>query len=564
MIRSLTTVAFVCCSPAAFAADVSAPSRIDAVTVFPDQAQVTRSLKVGLSAGDQKLVIADLPAGIDPESVRVTATSDATVEIGSVDLRDVNPTPVEPKLTTEAEQHVQGLLAERAALDDRIHTAETKRKLIERLGAASTDGFVKGIGWGKTSAQQLKEAWGAFGDGLDDTATVIREAKTRQAAIDDEVQRIRESIEHDPQVIRPHGEARVALSASAETQASFNISYRMQRAGWSPVYDARLKSGQGAEKPSVDLVTRALVRQDTGEDWKDVDMTLSTARPSKGTSAPDLKPLTVALWQPVYAEPYRRALPTTAAPAGRPKDSADKSALATEQAPAPAPPVSKPAEERQAQVENTGTTVVYHIPGRVAVDSGQGARSLKVGDSILDAQLAVRAVPKQAATAYLTAQFRPKGDASLLPGKVSIYRDGQFVGSGVLPFIASGDDVKLGFGEDDRVKVERNAVKQTEGDVGVFASSHVEVQDFRIRVKNLHDRPVPVTVEDQIPVSESTEITVEKLSSMTPPSKTNVDDRRGVMAWTFDLKPGEEKEIRVAWRLKYPADRAIGWQNVDK
>ncbi|MDR3373752.1 MAG: mucoidy inhibitor MuiA family protein [Ancalomicrobiaceae bacterium] len=565
MFRSIAVSALALASGAVQAADISGSSKIDAVTVFPDQAQVVRSLKVHLDAGAQVVVVTDLPAGIDAESVRVEASGGPRIEIGSVDIRTVTPPPPEVKLTSEAEQKIRTLNDEHAGLDDRIKAAEAKLKLIERLGSASTEGFVKGIGEGKTAPNLIKDSWTVFAEGIDESLGVIRAAHVRQSAIDDEIARIRADIGHQPQPSSRHGEARVALAADAGGDATFRISYRMTRAGWQPVYDARLTSGSGTEKPSVELVTRALVRQATGEDWSDVDLTLSTARPSRGTAAPVVKPMIMQYWQPpmpMAAAPAPGfALKSSRAPM---PEAQDEAAPRAQMVPPPPPEQPKPASEQEAQLDSTGTTAVFHVPGKVSVETGVGGRSMKVASSKLEPQLSIKTAPRLAAIAYLTASFRPQGDASLLPGRVSIYRDGEFVGTGNLPFVASGDDVKLGFGEDDRVKVERVAVKQSEGETGTFTTTHFETHDFKIKVKNLRDRPVPVTVEDQIPVSEAADIVVDKLQSMTPPTKVNVEDRRGVMNWAFDLKPGEEKEIRVGWRVKFPADRMVTMTNADK
>jgi uncharacterized protein (TIGR02231 family) len=314
------------------------------------------------------------------------------------------------------------------------------------------------------------------------------------------------------------------------------------------------------------LATRAEVGQETGEDWTGIALSLSTARPSRGTAAVSLEPLTVQVWQPPPPRPI--SMPAPAGGAFRDADGLAKVAPlapaavsgppATAEA-APAPPPPAPARERQAEVETNGTTVLYRVPGRVDVASGLGTRNLKVGEQTVEPTLGIRAVPKVTPAGYLTAAFKPSAEAALLPGRVSLFRDGVFVGTGAVPFVAPGDEVKLGFGEDERVRIERNPLRQTEGETGTFSTNRVETRDFRIRIKSLRDRAMPVTIEDQIPVAESTEITVERLSTTTAPTKVNVDDRRGVLSWSFELKPGEEKEIRVGWRMTWPADKQLRW-----
>ncbi|HRY04875.1 MAG TPA: DUF4139 domain-containing protein, partial [Beijerinckiaceae bacterium] len=82
-------------------------------------------------------------------------------------------------------------------------------------------------------------------------------------------------------------------------------------------------------------------------------------------------------------------------------------------------------------------------------------------------------------------------------------------------------------------------------------------RDFKTSVKNLHDFPIKAVVVDRIPFSENSAISVEQLSQTTPPTDKQVGDKRGVMSWTFELKPQEQKDIRLAWRMKWPADRDV-------
>ena len=76
-------------------------------------------------------------------------------------------------------------------------------------------------------------------------------------------------------------------------------------------------------------------------------------------------------------------------------------------------------------------------------------------------------------------------------------------------------------------------------------------------VRNGHEVPARITVEDQLPVSEIADVVVEMLSITTPPSGRDVRDRRGVVAWTFDAAPGEARDIKLGWRLRWPADKNI-------
>ena len=87
-----------------------------------------------------------------------------------------------------------------------------------------------------------------------------------------------------------------------------------------------------------------------------------------------------------------------------------------------------------------------------------------------------------------------------------------------------------------------------------------DLREFKTTVRNLHAQPIRITVIDRLPFSENTAIQVELLRETTPSTEKQVNDKRGVMAWTSDYQPGEQKEIRLAYRVKWPAERDLVYE----
>jgi uncharacterized protein (TIGR02231 family) len=134
-------------------------------------------------------------------------------------------------------------------------------------------------------------------------------------------------------------------------------------------------------------------------------------------------------------------------------------------------PRSMAAEERQATVDTGGFQAVFRLPGRVSIAADEGAKSFRIGAATIAPDLLVRAAPSLDSTGFLEAGFKHGEDAPLLPGRVAIYRDGIFVGRGQMALTAREQPVRLGFGADDRVKIERTIVSRTEGSTGLIATS---------------------------------------------------------------------------------------------
>ncbi len=525
------------------AAELDASSRLDAVTVYPDGATVTRIIQVDLPAGDSTIVARDFPLSLDPSSLRVEGEGAGRLVIGAIDAR--RPRLAPPENLPEIDRRIEALQDQRGVLDDAIAAAEARRKFALRFAEASPAGLGE-----KGEARPLSEWRAAFSAVAEEVAAAdaaIRAAKLKQRDLDRQIARL----EADRRAKPPRKmEVRIDLAAGAATPARFRVSYTVRGARWQPVYDARLTTGPGEAKPSLELVRRAEIVQRTGEDWNDVALSVSTVRTAKGGSAPDLTALLVGFPRPMPApmvsiSPRRSqyAERSVAADAARPE------------------PLSKSlgivAGEREATVESGGFQVVFRIPGRISVAANQGAKSFRIASRTIEPDLLVRATPALDLTAFLEAAFKQTDEAPLLPGRVAIYRDGIFVGRGAMALTPKDETVRLGFGADDKIKVTRVAVRRAEGSSGFISTSKTDDREFKITVRNGHAVPVRVTVEDRIPVSENDDIKVELKSNTTPPTARNVRDQRGVLAWTFEAAPGATKDIRLAWQVRWPADKSV-------
>ena len=536
---SLVLVAASATAPV-WATDLDASSAIDAVTVYPDGASVTRLITVDLTAGDTTLVAKDFPLGLDASSLRVEGEAATKIVIGAIDARPPRAAP--PVNLPEIDKRIEALKDERVNLDGAIAAANARRKFAERFAEASPAGLGE-----KGEARPIAEwrlAFAAVADEVAAADTAIREAERKQRDIDREVARLEaDRADKPPSKL----EVRIDLAATAPARATLKVTYAVRHARWTPLYDARLDTGTKDRKPALELIRRADITQTTGEDWSNVALAVSTVKMTRGGSAPDLKSLIVQYPSP---PPPARAM-------GAVSDLRQDRAV---MAPAPASEVSekKKADEQQASVEVSAFQVAFRIPGRVSVGTNEGAKALRISTVTIAPDLAVRAAPVLDPTAFLEASFTESEDAPLLPGRVAIYRDGMFVGSGRMAAASKDETVRLGFGADDKVKIERTVVKRNEGSAGlIVTTSKTDERAFKTSVRNAHDFPIKVAITDQLPVSENEDIQVEMLPQTTPPTATNPHDKRGVLEWAFDAKPGEVKDIAFAWRVRWPKDKGV-------
>jgi uncharacterized protein (TIGR02231 family) len=557
IMRKTALLVFLAGLPAQ-AAEFTPQSRIDAVTVFPDGARVTRRMALDLPAGAHSILLPALPANVDANSIRIEGEGNAPLSVGAVETKSV-PGEARPVVDAALEAKLRAARESREKHLAIIESLTRKKAMIERYAQASPEKL--GADNSPMPVEDWAKAWNAVGQALAGVNEELRRMGQEARALEAEIRALEAARPRPPAPGRPKLDVAIALEAAAAFKGQLTVHYRIGGANWRAAYDARLATGSADTAPKLELVRRALVAQQTGEDWTEVELSVSTARTAGATGTPNMNPLQIAFYEPpppVLQRPddsrLRRA-PATPGMAMVPPSAPSPAPLSELSADAPKPKIA--AAEQVAQVETTAFEATFRVPGRISVPGDGSRKTFRIGSRNLEPKLIVRATPALDLTAYLYVEAENAEEAALLAGPVTLTRDGNFVGQAALAFAAPGEKFELGFGADQRVKVVRVPVSRRETDPPTAASIRTDTRDFRTTVENLHVRPMTVTIIDQMPFSEITTITVERLPTTTPPTEQIVAGKRGVMSWTQVLKPREKKDIRLTYRIRHPADRDI-------
>ena len=546
----------------ALAEDVAATSRVDAVTVFLSGAQVTRAARLNLEKGDHTIVFNDLPAETVAGSIRVDGKATGKLDIESVDTqRHFIPRADQAALQAERkslEDEIEKLRDDRTLAQGQEDGAETQKKLLSNL--AELPAHSDDQPGHPAPTTDWPQVLGLIASGMADAQRNALDAQVKKRDLDRKIDDLEKKLAALAPARTEQTEVKVHVIAAAPLEADLSVRYQVRNAAWTPGYDARLATGSKTTPPRLDLTRRAEIRQHTGESWDDAALQLSTTRPTADAAAPDLRTVTVDFEEapkPVAAmAPAPQALPSDGkfrAMTRMKKDDNDE--LAAGEA-APEAPAPVEIGEQTAAVEAAPFQAIFAVPNRLTIpDTGEAKRVLLQQDS-LEPVLTVRTVPKVDAKAYLYAKLvLPKG-SPLLPGAVSLFRDGTFVGTGALPVLSPGEDHELGFGADDQVRVRHAISDEKQGETGLISSAKTDSRNFRITVKNMHERAVQLVVRDQIPVSQNQDIKVD-IVGPTSPTKKDIDDKRGVIAFESKLEPEEERVIEFGYRVTWPGSRAI-------
>jgi uncharacterized protein (TIGR02231 family) len=544
---SLFTVLVPCSS--LFAAEMPATAPIKAVTVFPDRAEVTRVIEASLPAGATTLVIDDLPASLFPESVRVSGEGGKDIVIGSVETKPIYEEAAVSELERRLQAEIEALRDRRNSASDRIASLQVQLDFVSTIGRDMPTTANEEIVRGTMDPAKWQAAWTALSSGAAEARNGMRAAEIEIREIDVRIGKLQQELAQIHTGRTATVVARINLEAASAGNATLRLSYQLPEATWQPLYDARLDSEAG----SVSLAQLGQVQQRTGEDWSGVELTLSTAQPSVGAALPEM-----ATWFVQVAAvggeggarlDYKSKLPsapTLAEPEvqnmadmDESRDEMDRLAM------------------MNAQLVASEFAAEYRIPGNADVPSDAAPHKFSIATHELSARLAVRAVPKHAPFAHLYATVTYHGAEPLLPGQVSVFRDGAFVGTDVMDMLRPQEKEQLGFGVDDKVRVEYRLETGEQSTSGLFTEDNRIERRYRVEVANHHGKPMEITVLDALPVSQDERIEVETLSGTTKPTTKDWEDHKGVLAWTYEFKPAEERIINFGYGVTYPEGTVV-------
>jgi uncharacterized protein (TIGR02231 family) len=302
----------------------------------------------------------------------------------------------------------------------------------------------------------------------------------------------------------------------------------------------------------VTLDWHGLVTQHTGEDWPEGELTLSTARPARRSTIPELDPWYIDIWKvhPLPKMPVARTLAASAAPGDRAGGLASPAMaeLAVADVALEPPP--------DALAEQGATAATYRLPRPVAVPSDGSPHKASIAHVDLATELDYVIVPKLAEEAYLRATVTNTSAHMLLPGSVSVFQGDDFVGTTAIEGVAPGGEIELHLGVDDRIEVERELTRRDTAKALLSGHRRTAVT-YTITVQNHLDRLAKVTVVDQFPVSRHESVKVRDAEAMpAPEERTDLD----VVTWKLDLAAGAKRELTLSFTIESPkGERLTGW-----
>jgi uncharacterized protein (TIGR02231 family) len=510
---------------------------ITAVTVFTDGARVQRSGTVSVEPGLRPIVIGDLPAAVDPASVRIAARGPDLALLNVEVHHRYRADPLREE-TARLRSDVERCRDAVQALDDQDTAEQARLGFLGHLSEAAATSLARAVSFGRADHGDLSRMAGHLSA---DTASALarrREISARRRAAQRELEAAEQRLaaaENRTGHPAAFAEVSAALEASAATRAEVELSYHVPGASWRPLYDLALDG----ERLAVTYL--AEVTQQTGEDWPTVELVLSTTRRGLHQTLPELRPWYIGRAQPVHpavaagrSMAFAGAVPQTGAPASMEAD--------LEQA---APLTAEPGE--------SGAGLVYRVPRPLTVPADGGPHKTMIARFGLDAALDHLTVPVLAPEAYLRATVTNSSPLLLLPGPARVFHDLQFVGQTSLKTVAAGEEFELQLGVDDQIRVERELRRRSTRKAAIGGTRTIDIA-YEITVENHRPNKTRVSVHDHIPISTDGDIKVRLRETSPNPAGQN---DLGELTWELPLEGGQAVTIRHRFTVEHPAQVTV-------
>ena len=523
---------------------LSDAGRVERVVVYPRGAAVTRAIRRELPQGLWEVRVAGLPAGVDPSRIqaRVRAAAGGPAEdaprILAVEYEEApgidfagSPEGVElANALRDARRRQAEIAQDRALLDQRAAR-------IEQVGVRAA---ANATAEGGTAAADPARALEQLGWVRDRRTRVLEESRAlaeRADAAGREVAALEAAVAQRGRADRTQRTSVVRVAAPAACDMELDLTYVVDRAGWAPAYAIRA----AADRSGTSIEYDAVLAQHSGEDWSDVRITLSTARPDASTEPAEVTPVYVDVAQPAIGRPRAKA----GRPAGLVGGGGSGGRMAdTAGAPPPPQELSEALEAMSggASIAESGIAATFELPRRVSVPS-DAARTQRTRIATLEPSVAFVHV----AHPLMTEEVFVRGDLvngsgyQLLPGTAQVFFGGDLVGDAAVPAVAPKAPFTVFFGADRTVRARREVVSKLLGTAGLFGGSSACTWKYRITLDNGTGRELRVEVIDRRPASRNEKIEV-KVADLSAPLSTDA----GYLA-------GPQKSGILRWDLTVPA-----------
>jgi uncharacterized protein (TIGR02231 family) len=531
MIRKLFICAWLCAFHVLVSAEnekLISNSDVREVAVYLNMAKVTRTGSTQLAAGRQLIVFPSLSPYVDAQSLQVSGKGEFSILSARYELNYLAGMAEIPELR-KLEDSLEVLQFQLEVLLNRKTVLNEEQSLL--LANKTIGGTQTGL-----NGRELELVADIFRRRLTRVKDELLDVNQKEKKQREKIQKVQNQVNtYRQKKDQPSGSVIIETDARTSTNASFEISYIVSNASWSPFYELRTTESD----KEISLVFMAAVRQTTGEDWKSTKVKLTSYNPAAGNYKPELFPwyLRFQLYKSLGILKRAEQAEVPMMEGGKKEKEEDKQAVLMDEL----------VEVSQSDIFNN-----YDISVPYDVKADGKDVMMQIQKIRLPMVLNYYAVPKLDKDVFVLASVTGWQDLNLLPGKAGIYYDGAYTGETFLNPENASDTLQVPLGRDRSVIIKREMMKDFSSNQ-LIGSNRTRTFVYELTLKSLKSKPITLWLEDQLPVSQEKDIEVKALEL----SGADLDKETGKLTWKLELKAGEQIKKRFSYSVKHPKDKPV-------
>jgi len=515
---------------------------IESAVIYLYGAELTHNPDIKLSIGRNKILIKNISPQLVAQSVRINLPEEIEKEVSVLSISNnldyLTKIEVRPK-AKQIKDSIELITRKLQALTDEGDALLMEKELFKaNLSIGSENNGVTAI-----ELKNNMDLYRTRGIELNSKISTIEVQKAKISEILSRLQSEYAVIESG--MIYQRNVVEVLLTAKKEMNIKIEIKYIVNEAGWAPSYDIK---GMDVDKP-VELIYRAKVFNNTGIDWSNLKITLSTGNPNKSAAKPELKP-----WFMDFYTGQNEGYIQNRSNGQRLNDNIILNNIA-QQSMSPITDIG--GDEGLSSITTTSMgfqdievstlSTEFPIIEPYTIPSDNRPYLVDVVSYSLPANYKYFAVPKMEKEVFLIAQIRGWQELNLVEGPANVFFGGSYVGQSYISTRNVKDTLDLSFGRDPKVLITRTKLKDYSS-TKFMGSKKKETYAFDITIKNNRKLPINIDVLDQVPISQNSEIEVEILEI----SKAEQNLTNGMLKWRFSIEAGKSESIKLSYSIKYP------------
>lgn len=549
MKKILFPIAVLCSAMASAQKPIFTQSKIQSARVYNNAAELKHKTTAQIPSGTSEIVITNVANYLNESTVQIGVPKNVTVmsvQFTNAYVEEYDNNQDSP-LVKPVKDEIEKKEAELKTLQNQL---TSERKSVELLDKNQSMSNAQNF-----SVAELTKLLEFYKTKRTDLSNSINKLEKQERTLQEELTALKGKLTFNQTSAEKtsQGKLIVNVMSSQSGNIPLEVSYLTNQATWQPSYEMRIDK----INDPIQMLYKAQVRQNTGIDWKNVKLSLTSGPANQNTFAPELQPWLLDYYNPVAYRSRQNDASVRASSSvtsktieGRP----NASVIQTLQGQVPGLEISSAPSTINdfTQINESQLNITFDIDIPYTILSNNKEHSVALKDTQLPATYSYVTIPKLDTNAYLVAKIKNYGDYNILPGEANVIFEGMYVGKTFVNANANEDELRLSLGKDQNISVTRTMINDKSG---TKTLSSRKVQDFvyEISVRNNKKESISIIVEDQIPISSNTDIEI----TLTDKDGATTDVEKGKLTWNINLKPNETKKIRFGYQIKSAKDKAI-------